>query len=134
MNADRHRFKSSGWARLPASRALIRGVWWLASIVWLLLSPAQAGIFRGNARLEVTDSSGGLSWNSSANAMIVQCWFKVSIPSGTNLTDNMTILVNRLTGSQSDPHAYLIQFNINTGNYILLDFGPLIQSRIEESP
>ncbi len=88
----------------------------LFSVLLLPICVGHAALFPGNARLEVTDSTGGLSWNSSANAMIVQCWFKISIPSGTNLTENMTILVNRLTGSQADAHAYLIQFNINTGN------------------
>ena len=118
MNADKTRFRTHGGARLPASRSFIRAVGLLLTAFCLLHSAllCPAATFPGNARLEVTDSTGGLSWNSSANAMMVQCWFKISIPSGTNLTDNMTILVNRRTGSQSDAHAYLIQFNILSGN------------------
>jgi RHS repeat-associated protein len=77
---------------------------------------ASGGTFSGAARLEVSDPTGALSWNSTASALSVQCWFKISIPSGTTLTDNMTILVNRHDGSQADPHAYLIWFNISTGN------------------
>lgn len=48
--------------------------------------------------------------------MTVECWFKLSIPSGTNLTDNMTILVNRNNGDQTSSHGYLIWFNYQTGN------------------
>jgi len=87
----------------------------LCSLVWCVIQ-TYAGNFSGTSRLEVSDTTGALSWNTSANALSVQCWFKFSIPSGTNLTDNMTILVNRRSGSQSDPHAYLIYFNIFTGN------------------
>ena len=78
--------------------------------------PVSAATFSGNARLEVPDSTGGLSWNPTASALTVECWFKISIPSGTNLTENMTILVNRRSGSQSDTHGYAIYFNIFTGN------------------
>jgi RHS repeat-associated protein len=85
-------------------------------LVICLTFQANAGSFPGTARLEVSDPTGALSWNSTANALSVQCWFKISIPSGTNLTDNMTILVNRKSGSESDPHAYLVYFNIFTGN------------------
>ncbi len=87
-----------------------------AGVAFLLTFSAPAAIFPGNARLEVADSTGALSWNPSANALTVQCWFKISIPSGTNLTENMTILVNRRTGTQANPHAFLIQYNLQTGN------------------
>ncbi|MBI5385063.1 MAG: LysM peptidoglycan-binding domain-containing protein [Verrucomicrobia bacterium] len=76
----------------------------------------QAATFSGNARLEVPDSTGGLSWNSGVGALTVQCWFKLTIPTGTNLTENLTILANRRGGSTNDTHAYLIEFDIYTGN------------------
>ena len=79
-------------------------------------APMRAATFPGNARLEVADSTGGLSWSSSVGQMTVQCWFKLSIPSGTNLTENLTILANRRGGSTNDAHAYLIEFDIYTGN------------------
>jgi RHS repeat-associated protein len=78
--------------------------------------PTTAATFNGNARLQVTDATGGLSWNSGASKLTVQCWFKLSVPSATNLIENMTILVNRSSGSANDPHAFLIEFDIHTGN------------------
>jgi RHS repeat-associated protein len=86
----------------------------LVLALWVAI--ARAGDFSGSARLEVSDPSGGLSWNTASTALSVQCWFKLAIPSGTNLTDNMTILVNGQGGAQSSPHAYHIYFNIYTGN------------------
>lgn len=74
-----------------------------------------AATFSGNADLTVPDPSGALSWNSGNAALTVQCWFKISIPSGTNLTQNMTILVNGNSGSESQ-YAYLVRFNISNGN------------------
>ena len=88
----------------------------LVLLVALGIPPASAATFPGNARVEVADSSGGLSWNPAANVLTVQCWFKLAVPSGTNLTENMTILVNRRTGTPANPHAFLIQYNFQTGN------------------
>ena len=62
--------------------------------------------FQSNAYVEVTDPTGGLSWNTTNNSITVQCWFKLSIPSGTTLSDYMTILVNRRTGGETDRSAY----------------------------
>ncbi|MBE0543656.1 MAG: hypothetical protein IH623_20110 [Verrucomicrobia bacterium] len=69
---------------------------------------ALAATCPGSARVEITDTNGGLSWktNVGAQALTVQCWFKLSIPSGVNLTENMTLLVNRRTGTTANPHAY----------------------------
>ncbi len=86
---------------------------WLAFVLFALQS--IAGTFPGNARLAVSDPTGGLSWNPTNNALTVQCWFKISIPSGTNLTQNMPILVNGTSGSESQ-YAYLVRFNIANGN------------------
>ncbi len=83
-----------------------------AGVAFLLTFSAPAAIFPGNARLEVADSTGALSWNPSANALIVQCWFKISIPSGFVPTENMTILVNNSTnGTTSQNHAYHLYYN-----------------------
>ena len=82
----------------------------------LPIMPARAATFPGTAYLNASDPTGALSWNTGTAAMTVECWFKISIPSGTNLTDNMTILVNRNNGDQTSSHGYLIWFNINTGN------------------
>ncbi|MEO8615913.1 MAG: RHS repeat-associated core domain-containing protein, partial [Luteolibacter sp.] len=74
-----------------------------------------------NVRLEVTDTTGGLSWNPPAitpapNALTVMAWVKISIPTGTELTSDMTILGNRKTLDWNQPHAWRFYFNINTGN------------------
>ena len=74
---------------------------------------ASAAAFSGNARIEIGDS---LSWNPSTAALTVSFWFKLAIPTGTNLTENMTILVNRRSGDEGNPHAYQVRFNIFTGN------------------
>ena len=82
----------------------------------LPMLPARAATFPGTAYLNASDPTGALSWKTGSAAMTVECWFKISIPSGTNLTDNMTILVNRNNGAQTDLHGYLIFFNYFTGN------------------
>ena len=76
----------------------------------------NAAAFDGNARVEIADSTGGLSWISANNALTVECWFRMSIPSGQTISQNMTILANRRTGSETDPYAYLIFYNVSTGN------------------
>ena len=83
----------------------------------LLVSAASgfSATFPGNAVITIPDPSGSLSWNSGAGAMLVQCWFKLSVPSGTALANNMTILVNGTSGSEST-FAYLVRFNITSGN------------------
>ena len=89
----------------------------MAALLASLLLPlsASAAAFSGNARIEIGDG-GSLGWNPTTNALTVSCWFKLAIPTGTNLTENMTILVNRRTGDEGSPHAYQIRFNIFTGN------------------
>jgi RHS repeat-associated protein len=82
-----------------------------------LLTSVRAASFPGNARVEITDPTGGLSWSNSVNALTVSCWFKFVIPSGTNINQHMTLLVNRKTGTETtDPYAYLIRYNIWNGN------------------
>ncbi len=93
----------------------------MTATILALPSSIKAGIFPGNALASAGDSSGDLSYNPLArtpapNALTVSCWFKISVPSGTNITQNMTILVNRRTGDESSPFAYLVQFNATTGN------------------
>ncbi len=89
-----------------------------AATFLLLISTLQgfAASFPGNASVQVTDSSGELSWKATTRALTVAFWFKISIPSGTNLTENMTLLVNRLDGDTNSPCAYLFRFNIYEGD------------------
>ena len=74
-----------------------------------------------NARIEVTDSTGSLGWNPPAitptpNALTVMAWVKISLPSNTTLSENMTVLANRRTSDWNQPYAYRFYFNISTGN------------------
>ncbi|MDB6174133.1 MAG: hypothetical protein JWL59_3444 [Chthoniobacteraceae bacterium] len=81
---------------------------------------ARAATFSDKAsdtvRIEIADTNGDLSWKTSANAFTVMAWVKISIPSGTLLSENMTILANRKTGDWTQPHAWRFYFNISTGN------------------
>lgn len=88
----------------------------LSALAYGLAGSIHAATFKGEAYLWASDSTGAMSWNTGTAALTVECWFKLSIPSGTNLTDNMTILVNRKNGVQTDPHGYLIWFNCQSGN------------------
>jgi RHS repeat-associated protein len=94
---------------------------WL-SVLCFLTPATRAATFHGNADLTISDPTGALSWNSGNSALSVQCWFKISIPTGTNLTQNMVILVNGTSGSESQ-YAYLVRFNISNGNVEFLSQG-----------
>ena len=84
--------------------AFVKVVAFFAALFWVYLTlPSVAATFTGTADLTVSDSSGALSvsWNPSGAALNIQCWFKISIPSGTNLTQNMVILANGTSGFES---------------------------------
>ena len=76
----------------------------LLAVIGVMLScrSAEAGVFTGSSRVEIADTSGGLSWMPANNALTVSCWFKLSVPSSVTLSENMTVLVNRRTGSDTD--------------------------------
>lgn len=88
--------------------------------LWLYLAflalCVQAATFPGTARIEVADPSGALSWNPAADALSVACWFKLSVPTEKLLTENMTILVNRRSGTPSDTYSYLVEYDLQTGS------------------
>ena len=77
--------------------------------VFLLSSWACAATFPGNAYLKTDDPSKGLSDTDSSFS--ISCWFKISIPSGTILTENMVILVDRQDGGTGDDLSYLLHYN-----------------------
>ena len=74
-----------------------------------------AASFDGNARVEINDPDGKLSWPSEKE-LTVYCWFKISIPSDKTVSQNMTILVDGKASSDSNKYAYLIQYNYESGN------------------
>ena len=45
------------------------------------------------------------------------------IPTGTNLTENMVILMDRADGDVNSTFSYLVQFNINNGTIEFLTRG-----------
>jgi len=81
----------------------------------LIAHCVSAASFPGTACVEVQDPSGGLSWVPANNALTVECWFRMSVPSGQTISENMTILVNS-TNQESTTYAYLLQYNAYSGD------------------
>lgn len=116
MNAHGHRFLKPGGARLPASRAFASRIFLLLSGFWLLTSAAPAVTFTNNSRIEIADSTGSLSRSAVNGDLTIMCWFKISIPSGVTVSDDMTILANQTGGTTTNnTHAYNIYFNTASG-------------------
>lgn len=116
MNADKQTCREHGGPRLPASRGFVRAACLLLSGLWLLTSAAHAATFSGNASISASDPGGDLNWKPANNALTVSCWFRISIPSGTNLTENMVILMGRADGNEGASYSYLVRFNVFNGN------------------
>lgn len=87
----------------------------LLVLAWAVIS-AHAAQFDGTGRIAISDPNKELTPSATINAMTVSCWLKLSVPSSVTLTKNMVILANARTSEPSGAFAYLIQFNINTGN------------------
>jgi RHS repeat-associated protein len=79
----------------------------------LAFRPCQGASFPGNARVEMVDATASLSWTNSVKELSVQCWFKLNLPSDPAPTENMTILVNRRTGTTNNPHAFHLWYDIS---------------------
>ena len=80
-----------------------------AAAVMLPCGAVNAATFSGNASLKVdTDTTQSLT--STNGIFTVSCWFRLSIPSGVNLTENMTILMDRTDGDESKNFSYLLRF------------------------
>lgn len=82
-----------------------------------------AATFSGTASISANDPLNALSADSVNNALTVSCWFRISIPSSTNLTENMVLLMDRTDGNESANFSYQIRFNIYTGNIEFLARG-----------
>ena len=79
----------------------------------LSVGNVSAAVFDGSARIEIEDTTGGLSLSN--NMFSISCWMKMSIPSDTKLSENMTLLVDRTTGGDGDNHAYQLRYNYQEG-------------------
>jgi len=85
-------------------------------VFFLPIITARAATFPGNASISANDPLNTLSADAVNNALTVSCWFRISIPSSTNLTDNMVLLMDRTDGNEGANFSYQIRFNIYTGN------------------
>ena len=93
--------------------------------LWLLVSAfhSLAATFSGNAYVTASDPNGDLTWNTTTRALTISCWFRISVPSSTVISNDMTILVNRQDGDEDSPSAYLLRFNARNGNVEFLTRG-----------
>lgn len=97
---------------------------WLAAACCLACTVhVQAATFSGGASISANDPTGALSADTVNNALTVSCWFRLSIPSSTNLTENLVILMDRTDGNEAATFSYEIRFNIFNGNLEFLANG-----------
>jgi YD repeat-containing protein len=101
-----------------------RGICLCALLYVLSCVAVQAATFDGHAGLAIPDSTDSLSWKSENDVLSVYCWFKISVPTGESISDNMTILVDRRDGNESSTFAYLIRYNYQNGKVEFLSNGP----------
>ena len=96
----------------------------LITITASAMPTMQAALFSGIASISANDGTGALS-ASSANSygLTVSCWFRISIPSSTNLTENMVILMDRSDGNEAASFSYEIRFNAFNGSVEFLARG-----------
>ncbi len=98
----------------------------LASFLALCIADptsALAASFPGSASIEISDTSGGLSWQPAKDAVTVSCWMRMSVPSGETISKNMTVLVDRKTGDEISDYAYLVRYNVSNGNLEYVSHG-----------
>ncbi len=69
--------------------------------------------FTNNASLQISDPTSSLT--ATGTTFTASCWFRISIPSGQTLSDNMDILMDRADGNESATYSYLIRYNFSDG-------------------
>ena len=97
----------------------------MATVLASLLLPlsASAATFSGNANIQAGVGTTSLSAAAGVNAFTASCWFRMVIPTGTNLIDHMTILMDRTDGNEGANFSYLIRYNINNNTVEFLTKG-----------
>lgn len=136
MNTSSLRFSLCSFGLPSTAKWLVRLLIFAFGIFYLSFNSVSAATFSGNARVEVSDSTGGLSWVPGNDALTVQCWFKLAIPSGTLLSDSMSILANRRSGTTNDTHGYAIVFDISSGDIVFStrgSSGPFLRTLVEKA-
>ncbi len=86
------------------------------------VSAGRAATLYGTASIQAADTAG--NFTSSNGTFTVACWFRMSIPSGVTLSDNMDILMDRSDGNESANFCYLVRFNATSGNVEFTTHGP----------
>lgn len=86
----------------------------LGLVACLIAPTAYSATFTNNASIQVTSDSTS-SLTSTTGTFTVSCWFRMSIPSGVTLNDNMTILMDRSDGNESSTFSYLFRYNYTNG-------------------
>ena len=99
-------------SRFARAVALISGMLWFSLAIGV--APLQAATFTNSASLKVDDTNNALT--STNGIFTVSCWFRLAIPSGETLADNMTIVMDRADGNTNANHSYLIRFNVTSGD------------------
>ena len=91
----------------------------LTACVVMAMLPSHAALFSGSASISANDGTGALSATSANNyGQTMSCWFRISIPSSTNLTDNMTVLMDRSDGNENANYSYEVRFNLSATRLI----------------
>lgn len=86
------------------------------AIVFLasLLGVASAAVFDGSATLATGQDTSSALTVPGSNALTVMCWAKLSVPSSVALSDSMTLMINRRSGTGA--YAWRLFWNSATGN------------------
>jgi RHS repeat-associated protein len=88
----------------------------LAVFVLAGVRHAAGASFDGSVAIQISDPTGGLSWDQAENKQTISCWMKIVIPSGTVLSQNMTVLADRTSGGVGDASSYWLYLNRLNGN------------------
>lgn len=83
----------------------------IAALLFAFAASVSFGAtFTNNASIQVT-SDPTSSLTSTSGIFTVSCWFRISVPSSTTLSDNMDILMDRSDGNQGATFSYLLRYN-----------------------
>ncbi len=88
----------------------------IVCIALVLASRLNAATFNATASVSANDTTNALSADPVNNLLTVSCWFRIVVPTGVNVTEDMTILMDRTDGDENANHSYHLRFNASNGN------------------
>ena len=92
----------------------------------LLASKLSAATFNATASVSATDTIHALSADpANNNVLTVSCWFRIVVPTGVSVTEDMTILMDRTDRNVNSNHSYHLRFNASNGNVEFVTRGSL---------